>query len=393
MRKAFHWVRANLFGSPLDAALTLIAAWAVVALIAKGLLPALALDWTVIGVNLKLMMTGSYPTEELWRIWLAALYAAFAGGVSFGLASGRPRALGLILAGLGLLLLSPLGSTPKAWVVAAIALTVGGFILARALGKYRGRKAAAALVAGLWLAYLPVAFFLARGCTGLEGLLPVVETNHWGGLLLTLMVALTSIALSFPLGLALALGRRSTLPLVKAASVFFIETVRGVPLITILFIAYLIVPLALPPALNPSVFIRAMIGVVAFHAAYMAENFRGGLQGIPRTQYEAAASLGLGKGKTMLLVVLPQVLKRMIPVLVGSFTGALKDTSLVSIIGLLDMIGISSAIASNPEYMDASPQVLLFMAAIYFALCYGISGASGALERRLSAGSNTVGGR
>jgi general L-amino acid transport system permease protein len=198
-----------------------------------------------------------------------------------------------------------------------------------------------------------------------------------------MIIALTAIMLSFPVGLLLALGRRSSMRFVSFFCTFIIEVIRGVPLITILFIGYLIVPLALPASMNPSVFSRAMIGIILFHAAYMAENFRGGLQGIPRTQYEAAASLNLSNFKTMVFIVLPQVLKRMIPVLVSAFTGILKDTSLISIIGLLDLIGISTAIGSNPRYMTDSTQVLIFMAGIYFILCYSISAASVRIEETL----------
>ncbi len=385
---AVRWIRANLFNSRLNATLTVLTAFVVYKLFMNGVIPMATMDWTVIRDNLKLILTGSYPAEQLWRIWIAALYVALFGGASFGAAvagsdpsgSARmPRTMIVLLLAECLLFASPISASSKVYVGVSVALSTLGFRGIRLLAP----RARIAAVTVAWIAFLPVSFALVFGLTGPEGFMPVVATNYWGGLLLTLMIALTSIALSFPIGLLLALGRRSSLGLVKLACTCFIEIVRGVPLITILFIAYLIVPLALPPSLNPSVFIRAMIGVIAFHSAYMAENFRGGLQGIPDTQYEAAASLGLGKGKTMALVILPQVMKRMIPVLVSSFTGTLKDTSLISIIGLLDMIGISSAIVSNPEYMTSSTQVLLFMAAIYFFLCYGISSASDALERKL----------
>ncbi|MBU0926633.1 MAG: amino acid ABC transporter permease [Spirochaetes bacterium] len=387
--RAVFWARTNLFGSWFDSLLTMATLWVAASIVSRGLLPMAALDWSVIRDNLKLILTGSYPEPQLWRVWIAVLYVSLFGGFSFGGAGGRmPRSLAIVAAAQCFLFLAPISTSSKAYVACGIALQLAGFFSSRLLDA----RARAWIAGAAWISFLPLSFFLAYGMTGPDGWMPVVATNYWGGLLLTLMISLTSIALSFPLGLLLALGRRSSLVLVRAASTCFIEVVRGVPLITILFIAYLIIPLALPASLNPSVFIRAMIGVIAFHSAYMAENFRGGLQGIPRTQYEAAASLNLSKGKTMVFVILPQVMKRMIPVLVSSFTGTLKDTSLISIIGLLDMIGISSAIVSNPEYMTSSTQVLVFMAAIYFVLCYSISSASYRLEARLGVTTTKAGG-
>jgi general L-amino acid transport system permease protein len=171
----------------------------------------------------------------------------------------------------------------------------------------------------------------------------------------------------------------------------FIEIIRGVPLVTILFVGYLIFPMALPRSLSPSVFVRALAGIVMFHSAYLAEDFRGGLQGISRTQYEAAHSLNLNGIQTMVFVILPQVFKRMIPILVNRFTNALKDTSLVSIIGMLDLIGVSTSIVSNPKYLNGSAQVLIFEGLIYFVLCFSISRASRRIEAKLGV-STTIGG-
>lgn len=374
------WIRKNLFGSVASSLLTLLSAWLIVRLASGALIPLAGMDWTVIGDNLKLILTGSYPPAQLWRIWLCVSYISLFGGASFGLGAGKiPAAMVIALAFVGLLMVFPFSAAAKCFLAADIALCAAGFFGIRRFGKRKRVR----IVIAAWVLFLPVAFILTIGLTGPGGFMPAVATNYWGGLLLSLLIALTSIALSFPIGLFLALGRRSSLKFISFACTAFIEVVRGVPLITILFIAYLIVPLALPRSLNPSVFIRAMIGIIMFHSAYMAEDFRGGLQGIPRTQYEAAASLNLSKARTMILVILPQVLKRMIPVIVSRLTGMIKDTSLISIIGLLDMIGISSAIASNPQYMTSSPQVLFFMAAIYFIICYSISAASARIERNL----------
>lgn len=374
------WIKKNLFDSVMSSLLTVLSVWIIIKLIFGAIVPLIDMNWTVIGDNLKLILTGSYPSAQLWRIWLCAAYISFFGAASFGLGTKKfPVVVAIVLIFEGLFVVFPFSALAKGFLIANIVLSIIGLVGIRYFKKERRVR----IVVAAWVIFLPVAFILTFGLTGHGGFMPVVATNYWGGLLLSLLIALTSIALSFPIGLLLALGRRSSLKFIKFVCTVVIEVVRGVPLITILFIAYLIVPLALPRSLNPSVFIRAMIGIIMFHSAYMAEDFRGGLQGIPRTQYEAAASLNLSKTKTMVLVILPQVFKRMIPVLVSRLTGIIKDTSLISIIGLLDMIGISSAIISNPQYMTSSPQVLFFMAAIYFIICYSISAASSKIEKNL----------
>jgi len=374
------WLRKNLFSSWFNTLLTVAVLWCIAAVTSKAVLPMFSMDWSVIGYNLKLITTGSYPANQLWRVWICISYISLFGGSSFGYGYRKlPVVLILILIFQFLLLFLPFSFLSKAFLCANIVLTLLGFYLIRVFAK----STQTGIIIGAWLLLLPFTFIGIYGFTGPSGFMPKITTNYWGGLLLSMIISLTSILFSFPIGLLLAIGRRSNLKLIKAICTAFIEIVRGVPLITILFIGYLIIPLALPSSLNPSVFIRAMIGIIAFHSAYMAENFRGGFQGIPRTQYEAAISLNLSKPKTMILIILPQVLKRMIPVLVSSFTGTLKDTSLISIIGLLDLIGISSAIASNPKYMTSNSQVLLFMALIYFILCYSISGASNKIEKTL----------
>ena len=377
---AFFWLRKNLFSSWLNTLLTIGVVWCVAAVALKAIFPMFSMDWSVIGDNLKLIMTGSYPADQLWRVWLCISYISLFGGSSFGYGYRKlPIVFISILIFQFLLLFLPFSLLSKAFLCINIALALLGFYLIRLFPK----STQTGIIIGAWLLLLPFTFLVIYGFTNHSGFMPKITTNYWGGLLLSMIISLTSILFSFPIGLLLAIGRRSNLKLIKLICTAFIELVRGVPLITILFIGYLIIPLALPSSLNPSVFIRAMIGIIAFHSAYMAENFRGGFQGIPRTQYEAAMSLNLSKPKTMILIILPQVLKRMIPVLVSSFTGTLKDTSLISIIGLLDLIGISSAIASNPKYMTSNSQVLLFMALIYFILCYSISGASNKIEKAL----------
>ncbi|MDY0287480.1 MAG: amino acid ABC transporter permease [Sphaerochaeta sp.] len=377
-----YWVHKNLFSSALNTALTLLSLTILYLLVTKSLIPLFSWDWTVISANLKLILTGSYPMDQLWRVWFCLWYAALFFGLTFSMNRTRPpKVMYLILISILLLALLNFSLFNKVSMLATALLLFVSFFV----GTQLAQQKKTIMVAGGWILLLPLSFFIIRG---VGGFLPVVKTNLWGGLLLSLLISLTSIFLSLPIGLMLALGRRSSMKVVKSICIFLIETIRGVPLITILFIGYLILPMALPQGWSPSVFIRALTGVVMFHSAYMAEALRGGLQGISRTQYEAATSLNLGPTKTMAFIILPQVLKRMIPVLVNSFTSALKDTSLISIIGMLDLIGISTSIVSNPKYLSGSAQVLFFEGALYFVLCFSISKASMVLEKKLGVTGN-----
>jgi general L-amino acid transport system permease protein len=219
------------------------------------------------------------------------------------------------------------------------------------------------------------------------GLEPV-ETSNWGGLLVTLVVAVTGIVASLPLGVLLALGRRSKLPIVRWASIAFVELWRGVPLITVLFMASVMLPLFLPAGVNFDKLMRALIGVALFSSAYMAEVIRGGLQAVPRGQYEGAASVGLGYWQSMRLIVLPQALKIVIPGIVNSFISLFKDTSLVLIIGIFDLLGIVQQNFTDPNW--ASPVTpatgYIFAAFVFWIFCFGMSRYSMFMERRLNTG-------
>jgi general L-amino acid transport system permease protein len=220
-----------------------------------------------------------------------------------------------------------------------------------------------------------------------HGGLPVVDTRLWGGLLLTLVVSVTGIVASMPVGIALALGRRSTIPLIRIFSTAFIEFWRGVPLITVLFFATYMLPLFVPTGFNVDGLMRALIGIALFAGAYQAEVIRGGLQAIPRGQGEAASALGLSWWKTTGLIVLPQALRHVIPGLVNSFIALFKDTSLVSIVALFDLLGQLRASFSDPAW--ATPTTLFtgfaFTGLIYFAFCFGMSRYSLFVENRLNA--------
>jgi general L-amino acid transport system permease protein len=231
-----------------------------------------------------------------------------------------------------------------------------------------------------------IAFFLLLG--GYFGL-PYVETPLWGGLMVTLVISYVGIVTSLPLGIILALGRRSKMPIVKLLSVVFIEAVRGVPLVAVLFMASFMLPLFVPPGMTFDKLLRALIGVALFSSAYMAEVIRGGLQAIPKGQYEGADSLGLGYWQKTGLIVMPQALKLVIPGIVNTFIGLFKDTTLVLIISLFDLLGtVKQSISGDPTW--ATPQTAktgyVFAAAIFWVFCFSMSRYSQYMERRLDTG-------
>jgi general L-amino acid transport system permease protein len=220
-----------------------------------------------------------------------------------------------------------------------------------------------------------------------RGGLPIVDTRLWGGLLVTLVLSVTGIVASMPVGIALALGRRSTIPLIRIFSIAFIEFWRGVPLITVLFFATYMLPLFVPTGFTVDGLVRALIGIALFAGAYQAEVIRGGLQAIPRGQSEAASALGLSWWKTTALIVMPQALRHVIPGLVNSFIALFKDTSLVLIVALFDLLGQLRASFSDPVW--ATPTTLFtgfaFTGMIYFVFCFGMSRYSLFVEHRLNA--------
>jgi general L-amino acid transport system permease protein len=225
---------------------------------------------------------------------------------------------------------------------------------------------------------------LVGGVFGLRS----VETPLWGGLLVTLVVAIVGMVASLPLGILLALGRRSKMPVIRMLSICFIEFWRGVPLITVLFMSSVMLPLFLPTGVTFDKLLRALIGVALFSSAYMAEVIRGGLQAIPRGQYEAAMAVGLGYWRMMRLIILPQALKLVIPGIVNSFISLFKDTSLVLIIGLFDLLGIVQLNFADANW--ASPQIpatgYVFAGFVFWMFCFGISRYSQFMERRLNTG-------
>ncbi len=242
------------------------------------------------------------------------------------------------------------------------------------------RRAWCAWLGALWVATAALAALLMWG--GMLGL-PYVDDMAWGGLPLTLILAVAGIAGAFPLALLLALGRRSTLPFLHAVSVAFIELVRGVPLVSVLFMASFMFPLFLPRSVSVDELLRALVAIMLFSAAYLAEAIRGGLQAIPRGQDEAATSLGFSYWQRMRLIVLPQALRLVIPPIVNIFIGLFKDTSLVSIVGLMDLLLSAKQALADPLWRRYSLEAYTFIGVLYFAFCFAMSRYSQYLERRL----------
>jgi general L-amino acid transport system permease protein len=342
------WLRANLFSSWVNSAMTILAIvflfWLIPPLINWAFIDAYwsgdtrdaCVDregacWVFIKVWFRQLMYGRYPPEEIWRINTAYVIAVAA----------------------GVLLFVP-GFRWKHWV--------GAFLL---------------------IGFPIIAYFLFVG--GTFGL-PLVETPLWGGLFLTLVIGGVGIVASLPIGVVLALGRRSSMPVVRAFCVAFIEFWRGVPLITVLFMASVMFPLFLPEGMNFDKLIRALLGVMFFSSAYMAEVVRGGLQALPKGQYEAAQALGLNYWKMMALVILPQALKMVIPGIVNTFIGLFKDTTLVLIIGLFDFLGMVQLAGTNPDWLGFAIEGYVFTAFGFWVFCFGMSRYSQSLEKKLETG-------
>lgn len=227
-----------------------------------------------------------------------------------------------------------------------------------------------------------IGYVLMYGAFGL----PIVPTNQWGGLMLTLVLASVAILFSLPLGILLALGRRSEMPVIRTICIAFIELWRAVPLITVLFMASFMLPLFAPEGVSFNELMRALIGFTMFSSAYMAEVIRGGLQAIPKGQNEAAQALGLNYWQSMRLIILPQALKIVIPGIVNTFIGLFKDTSLVSIIGLFDLLLVAKSSVTDAKWLGLEHEAYTFVAVIYFVFCFSMSRYSLWLERKLDTG-------
>ncbi|MDF1610032.1 amino acid ABC transporter permease [Hoeflea sp. YIM 152468] len=349
-RGVVGWFKENLFATPRDTVLTILTSlfllwmvppiidWAFISAVWTGesreacLAPGTGACWAFVEAKFGQFIYGRYPVDERWRVNLSGL---------------------LLIAGL---------------VPIAIPSV-----------PYKRQNALYLLVV-----FPVLAFILLTGQFGLEP----VETPLWGGLLVTLVVAIVGIVVSFPLGILLALGRRSEMPIVKMFSVIFIEFWRGVPLITVLFMSSVMLPLFLPDGVSFDKLLRALIGVALFSSAYMAEVIRGGLQAIPKGQYEAANAMALTFWQGTRLVTMPQALTLVIPGIVNTFIGLFKDTSLVLIIGLFDLLGIVQQNMNDQNWISpATPATgFVFAAFVFFLFCFSMSRYSAYMERRLDTG-------
>jgi general L-amino acid transport system permease protein len=355
-----RWLRTNLFATPMDTVLTVLgllliayavppmirwafidAVWSgpdrsVCATIAQGGIQPEGWSgacWAFVNAKFEQFMYGRYTFSERWRVNLTgAIFVALLAPLLI------PRVPHKFLNAVAFFIIFP---------IVAFVLLVGGWF---------------------GLSYVP--------------------TSLWGGMLVTMVLSFVGISVSLPLGILLALGRRSKMPVVKMLCVAFIETVRGVPLVTVLFMASVMLPLFLPAGMTFDRFLRALVGVALFASAYMAEVVRGGLQAIPKGQYEGADSLGLSYWQSMGLIVLPQALKLVIPGIVNTFIGLFKDTSLVYIIGMFDLLGIVRQNFADANWISAQTPMsgLIFAGFVFWIFCFGMSRYSIYMERRLDTG-------
>jgi general L-amino acid transport system permease protein len=377
----WNWARKNLFSTWYNSILTvvcLIVAFQTV----KGIIvwATTKAQWRVLEANLPLFFAGRFPSESYWRLWIVAGIIALLGGLTWGNIQREERlwnAPTLILLGAAVVgaVITPIDQTSRFYLLGIIIAATAGYVTARQINpKIMG------WMPGIWALSFPLILWLIKGGLGLRE----VSTNDWGGLVLTLFLAIISIVLSFPLGVLLALGRQSSLPVVKLLSTLYIEIVRGLPLIGILFLGQVMLQLFLPPE-YPKLdrVVRAIAGLTLFSAAYLAENVRGGLQAVPRGQIEAARAIGLNTPLLTILIVLPQALRTVIPAIGGQFIGLFMDTSLLALFGMLELIGISRAILANPSYIGRYAEVYIFVGLIYWVFCYSMSLASRKIERSL----------
>jgi general L-amino acid transport system permease protein len=343
--------------------------------------------WAFVDRKLDYFRYGSYPGSEHWRVDLTLVVGAVLAArllwpegrkSAFGLAAftvGVPLFFFLMIPGVQAVMREPMVELP---------ILFGGIALAVALETSRLRTAWVGLI--FFIAYPILAVMFLKGSTLLG--LSKIDTDLWGGVFLSLLVATVGIVFSLPAGVLLAMGRRSRLPAVRFASILFIEFVRGVPFITVLFMANTMLPLFVPDNWTPDRLMRPIIGFSLFAAAYMAEEIRGGLQAIPKGQTEGAQALGLSYWQMMRLIILPQALTLVIPGIVNIFISLFKDTTLVAIVGIFDFLRTIDAARVDPVWSgpSISPTAYSFAAVFYFIFCFGMSRYSMMMERRLAAG-------
>jgi len=347
LRRAWGWARKNLFSSWFNTLLTLFCLWLMWQVIPP------ALEWLVFQANWVGETRADCTKEGACWVFIHARFGQF----MYGLYPHELRwRINLTL-------------------IAGVASLIPMFMKSL---PHRGRYIAC------WAVLYPLTVWvlMSGGLLGLEH----VETRQWGGLTLTLIIAAVGIAGALPLGILLALGRRSRMPVVRTLSIIFIEFWRGVPLITVLFMSSVMLPLFMSEGTSIDKLVRALVGVILFQSAYVAEVVRGGLQALPKGQYEAAESLALGYWKTQMLVILPQALKLTIPGLVNTIIALFKDTSLVIIIGLFDLFSSVQQATVDPAWLGMSTEGYVFAALVYWIFCFSMSRYSQHLEKRFHTG-------
>jgi general L-amino acid transport system permease protein len=376
-----EWVRRNLFSSWFNGILTVVSG-AVVLFLGFRLVRFVfvSADWSVLKANLRVFIVGRFPQDELWRVWAVAFFLAILVGLSRGvLVPSRRTRRGTYLraavavAAVGALIY--LVDSPRVWLLLAIGVAL--YATGVATGRRMGRRIVRPLLVAWLLAFPVVVALLSFGD---------VSVDQWGGLMLNVIVAVAVIALSFPLGILLALGRRSSLPLVSWFCVGFIELIRGVPLLTLLIFGRFVLILLLPPGLTFAQLVRAIFMFTLFSSAYVAEIVRGGLQGVPDGQYEAAKALGLSTTRTMALVALPQALRSTIPPMIGHFISVFKDTSLLAALSFSDLLFTARRASQAFEFVGHQAEALLPAALLFWVIAFSMSRWSQRVETRLGVG-------
>ena len=390
------WMHANLFKNWYNGVLTVLSAVVIAVVLWFGLKwVLLEADWTVIATLGGRMIIGQYNIEAacpgqncFWRPQAVLLMVTVLLGMGWGFNGGRfiMRIVVAVAAALALLAFLPYDFDTMGWDVRLLLLANPVALMAGwAVGRYTPLGSGRGIVITGVVIFL-LTLVLLRGVPWIPGLQPV-SVIYWGGLMLNLLLAVVGIVLSLPLGIALALGRRGNLPVVKLLCVVFIEVFRGVPLITLLFMSQVLVPLAFPEGFPVNSLLRAGIVITLFSAAYMAENVRGGLQALNPGQAEAARSLGLPGWQTTIFISLPQAIRNVIPAIVGQFIALFKDTSLVYIIGMLDVVEISRAfIQGNAEFLKSAQELFIFLALVFWIFTYTMSYVSRHIERVMGVG-------
>lgn len=376
-----EWVRRNLFSSWFNGVLTVVSA-TLIAFLAFQLVRFVffSADWSVLKANLRVYMVGRFPQEELWRVWTVAFLLAILVGLSRGvlappIRTRRGAYLRGVLAVLAIGALVYLVESVFVWFLLLIAVAL--YVAGVATGRRLGRSVVRPVLVGWLLAFPAVVGILSFGGVGVA---------QWGGMLLNVIVAVAVIALSFPLGILLALGRRSSLPVVSWFCVGFIELIRGVPLLTLLIFGRFVLILLLPPGLTFAQVVRAIFMFTLFSSAYVAEIVRGGLQGVPEGQYEAAKALGLSTTRTMALVALPQALRSTIPPMIGHFISVFKDTSLLAALSFSDLLFTARRASQAFEFVGHQAEALLPAALLFWVIAFSMSRWSQRVETRLGVG-------